>query len=893
MTTRNLDALFHPKSIAIIGATERAGAVGAAVTRNALGGAFAGPIWLVNRKGGRIAGRPAPRSIRELPAAPDLAVIATPPDTVPPLVAELGAAGTRAAVVITAGFGEGSDPRGAARRQAMLDAARPHLLRLVGPNCVGFLAPRHGLNASFAPAMPPPGKLAFVGQSGAIITAVIDWAADRGIGFSYLVSMGGMADVDFGDVLDYLALDPETRGVLLYIEGVTNARKFMSAARALARLKPVVVLKAGRHAEGARAAQSHTGAMAGSDVVYDAAFRRAGLVRVATLAELFDASATLALARPPERETLAIVSNGGGIGVLATDWLIERGGRLATLAPATIAALDKVLPPTWSRSNPVDIIGDADAGRYRAALDALADDPGIGAVLALNAPTALASAEAAARAVAESAAALRKPLLASWTGGANAALGRRVFAAAGIPAYDEPAQAASAFMHLVEYKRGQVALMETPPAMPEESPPDRDAAERVIAGALAEGRSILSEPEAKRVLAAFRIPAVRTEIARDEEETAAIAGALGFPVALKVYSRDITHKSDVGGVALDLDSAAAVRRAATDMRRRVAAHRPGARIDGFTLSPMVRRPGAYELILGAVEDPMFGPVILFGQGGTAAEIVGDRAVALPPLNLSLADAVMRRTRIDRLLQGFRDRAPAARGEIARTLVRLSQLIAEFPEIVELDINPLIADATGVVAVDARVVVRGVTTDTARTARFAIRPYPAELDRTIAHRGRRYRLRPIRPEDEPALRDAFKLLSPDDVRLRFFAPLRDLSHEMAARLTQIDYDREMALVLLDTEAPSGAAPLGVVRLAADPNFEEAEFAIVVVSGQQGRGLGGLLMAHIVEYARRRGIKRVFGDVLADNQRMLALAEQCGFARAPAPTPSGIVRVTRAL
>ncbi len=450
-------------------------------------------------------------------------------------------------------------------------------------------------------------------------------------------------------------------------------------------------------------------------------------------------------------------------------------------------------------------------------------------------------------------------------------------------------------MHLVEYRRGQKALMETPPAMPEEGPPDREAAARAIAAALAERRSILSEVEAKLVLAAFHIPTVRTEIARDDEQAAAIAAELGFPVALKIYARDITHKSDVGGVALNLDDADAVRRAAADMRRRVAAHAPQARIDGFTVSPMVRRPQSYELILGTMEDALFGPVIMFGQGGTAAEIIGDRAVALPPLNLSLADAVMRRTRIDRLLHGYRDRPPAARGEIAKTLVRLSQLIAEFPEIAELDINPLLADAAGVVALDARVIVRAVAAGTERAGRFAIVPYPAELDCLIEHIGQRYRLRPIRPEDEPALQAAFKLLSPDDIRLRFFAPLRDLTHEMAARLTQIDYHREMALVLLDAAARDGdgAAPMGVVRLAADPNFEEAEFAIVIVSKQQGRGLGRLLMDRILAYARSRGIKRVFGDVIADNRRMLKLAEDCGFTRTSSAAPTGIVRVTKVL
>ncbi len=888
MSVRNLDALFHPKSVAIVGASERPGSIGAAVTRNALAGGFAGPVHLVNRKGGTILGRGAVKRVRDLAVPPDLAVIATPPETVPGLVAELGRAGTRAAVVITAGFGEGGNTEGARRRQAILDAAKPHLLRVVGPNCVGFLAPTLGLNASFAPASPPAGKIAFVGQSGAVLVAVIDWAADRGIGFSYLVSTGNMADVDFGDVIDYLALDGETRAILLYIEGLTEARKFMSAARAAARLKPVVVLKAGRNTEGARAAKSHTGAMAGSDAVYDAAFRRAGVLRVYGLGELFDATEVLGLARPPRTDGLAILTNGGGFGVLATDDLVALGGRLAQFGPQTMAALDKVLPATWSHANPADIIGDADAQRYLAALAPIAADPGVGAVLVLNAPTALASSEDAAKAVAGSGIAEKVPLLACWMGGRSAEAGRRVLEKAGIPAYDTPLRAVRAFRHLVEFGKSQAALMETPPSIPPEAPPDRALAERIVAGALGEGRSLLTEPEAKAVIAAYGIPAVPTAVARDEAAAVAAAERLGFPVALKILSRDITHKSDVGGVRLSLDSGDGVAKAAREMRLRVAARRPDARIDGFTVSRMIRRPDAYELILGATEDALFGPVLMFGQGGTAAEIVGDRAMALPPLNLALADGMMARTRIDRLLRGFRDRRPAARREIALTLVKLSRLVADLDTVAELDINPLLADGDGVLALDARIVVRARPPGE-RARRFAIRPYPSELERAIQRNGARYRIRPIQPEDEPALVQAFGRLSPDDVRMRFFAPLKSLSHEMAARLTQIDYDREMALVL--AEEPGEFA--GIVRIAADPDFEKAEFAIIVLSHVQGRGIGRLLMDEIIAYAKTRGIKQVFGDVLAENQRMLNLARDLGFALKTVAEGPSVIRVTKAL
>jgi len=897
MSVRNLDALFHPKSVAIIGASERAGSIGAAVTKNALSGGFAGPIHLINRKGGTIMGRTAAKRAGDLAAPADLAIIATPPETVAPVIDELGRAGTRAAVVITAGFGEGSDPEGARRRQQMLDAAKPHLLRVVGPNCVGFLAPRLGLNASFAAASPPAGKIAFVGQSGGVLVAVIDWAADRGIGFSYLVSTGNMADVDFGDVIDYLALDPETRAILLYIEGLNEARKFMSAARAAARLKPVVVLKAGRFAEAARAAKSHTGSMAGSDAVYDAAFRRAGLLRVFGLGELFDATEVLGLTHAPRTDGLAILTNGGGFGVLATDDLGSLNGRLAKFRPETMAALDKVLPKTWSHANPVDIIGDADAARYLAALEPIAADPDVGAILVLNAPTALVPSVEAAKAVAGSGIAKRIPLLACWLGGRDADAGRRVFEKAGIAAYDTPLRAVRAFRHLVEYGKSQTALMQTPPSIAEEAPPDRAAAERIIAGALAENRAILTEPEAKGVIAAFGIPTVPTEIARDEDEAAAAAERLGFPVALKILSRAITHKSDVGGVRLNLDSAKTVADAAREMRMRVGALRADAHIDGFTVSPMIRRPDAYELILGAAEDPLFGPVLMFGQGGTAAEIIGDRAMALPPLNLALAYGVMGRTRIDRLLKGFRDRKPAARDQIALALIRLSRLVAELDEVAELDINPLLADSEGVVALDARIVVRapeaGGRPAGEHARRFAIRPYPSELDAMITHKGVRYRVRPIQPEDEPALLEAFRQLTPEDVRMRFFAPLKSLSHEMAARLTQIDYDREMALVLAEEKNGKAGEFLGIVRIAADPDFEKAEFAIIVLSAAQGRGIGRLMMDQIIAYAKKRGIRQIFGDVLAENQRMLNLARDLGFElRSLAEGPS-IMRVTKTL
>jgi len=877
MSTRNLDKLVAPRSVVVIGASARPGSVGEAVTRNLLAGGFTGGIHLVNVKGGEIAGRSVLRTLGAMPAPADLAVIMTPPGAVPGLIDELGRQGTRAAVVITAGPGSGAAAHSANAqwRDQLLRAAQPHLLRIVGPNCIGFAAPRIGLNASFGPARLKAGQIAAVAQSGAVLAALADWGSAQGIGFSHLLSMGDMADVDFGDVLDMLAGDHETRAVLMYVEGVTQGRKFMSAARGIARIKPVIVLKAGRHAAAAEAAVSHTGSMAGSSAVYDAAFARAGLVQVRGLGELFDAAETLGHnAIVPRNERLAILSNGGGVGITTTDLLLDHGGELAVLSQATLEALDKAMPRIWSRANPVDIGGDADGARYAAAMEVLAADRGVGAVLVVNVPTALTSAEAAARDVAAAPGARNVPVIGCWIGGPGAEAGRRMLHDKGIPAYDTPLRAVRGFMHIVQYRRGRRALQRTPPSI-REGRIDTALVRRIVAAALAERRALLTEPEAEQVLAAYGIPTVRTEIARDAASAAAAATRIGFPVALKVLSREISHKSDVGGVALDLGSVQAVLDAARDMTDKVCAAAPGVALDGFVVQPMIRRPGAFELILGATEDPVFGPIVMVGHGGVAAEVIDDKALALPPLDAVLAEDALSRTRIDRLLRGYRDRPPAARDSVGEAMIRLSQLIADVDEIAELDINPLLVDADGVVALDSRIVVR-VSLKTGRAARFAIQPYPAELETTIEQGGETLRIRPIRPQDEPLIERFAGHLSPEDIRLRFFGPIRQLTHEMAARLTQIDYDREMAFLLLD-DSNGSEELLGVGRLAAEPNFERAEFALVVASDRQRRGYGELLLRHVVGYARSRGIKQVIGHVLRENRRMLALAERLGFER----------------
>ncbi len=901
MTIRNLDALFKPRSIALVGGSRRDGSLGAVLARNLFHGGFEGPILPLHRKHESLEGVLAYPTVEALPLAPDLAIIATPPDSVPQLIADFAARGTRAAVVITAGFGEGGDAGGAGLKQQMLDAARPHLLRIVGPNCLGTMVPGLGINASFSHIAPLAGDLAFVTQSGAMVTAMLDWATPRGIGFSKIVSLGDKADVDFGDLLDYLAMDPETRSILLYVESIDHARKFMSAARIAARNKPVIVIKGGRFAEGAKAAASHTGALAGADAVYDAVFARAGMLRVYSLEELFDAAETLAnyAAVSSSRSgdsRLAILTNGGGLGVLATDALIAEGGKLAELAPETLAELDKHLPATWSRANPVDIIGDAPGARYKAAMQALLIDPNTDAVLAMHCPVAVADPNEAAQAVIEAHAENEKthhrPVFAAWVGEQAVGEARRLFTRHRLPHYPTPEQAVRAFMHLERYRHAQSLLMRVPPSVPESAAPDTALVRKLVATAIAEGREWLNEAEAKQALAAYGIPALLAEVVTDPKEAGEAAARIGGPVALKILSRDITHKSDMGGVTLDLEGAEAVERAAEAMLKRIAKAAPEARLQGFTVQAMCRRPQAEELILGVVNDAQFGPVMLFGQGGTAVEVIKDKALALPPLDPVLAEAMMQQTRVYKLLQGYRDRPAAKLQEIGACLIRLSQLIIDVAEITEVDINPLLADSEGVIALDARIRLDAAAAGNPNgAARLAIRPYPRALEQTFAlPDGQRVFLRPLRPDDAEALREGFRRMDPDDVRMRFFAQMREMSPAMAARLTQLDYNREMALAAFPAEGEDRSG-LGVVRLVADPDNQRAEFAITIRSDAKGRGLGRALMERIMDYAVKRGIGEVWGDVLADNARMLALCDELGFERG-APE-DGIVRVRRRL
>ncbi|MBV1703104.1 MAG: GNAT family N-acetyltransferase [Hyphomicrobiales bacterium] len=884
MSTYRLERLFEPGSIALVGASARKGSIGAAVLDNLRRAQPKAALYLINPHLAEIDGVPCHKRLTDLPGPLDLVVIATPPETILEIIEEACALNVAVAVIITAGLGHGQG----SIAEAVHGAARKSGLRIVGSNCIGVLSPRAGLNASFLSRPVAPGQLALISQSGAIVAALAEWAFDNHVGFSGIVSLGDQIDVDFGDCLDYFAIDPDTRAILLYIEAIDDARKFMSAARAAARTKPIIVVKGGRHKAGAKAAQSHTGALAGSDAVYDAAFHRAGLLRVIDLEELFAAAETLSHNQPIYGERVAILTNGGGIGVLAVDRLIDLGGSLATLAAPTLATLNGLLPKTWSGGNPIDIIGDADAARYEAAMNCLLGCDELDAILVINCPTALATSADTAAAVAKSVTHARhlasgmlprpKPVVAVWLG--DEAEWAPIFEAAGIAHYHNEVDAVRGLMHLVHYRRSQDALLALPPSVPAEFVTDTAAAKKVIAAALAKGQTWLDPVSVTQVLEAYGIPVAGNYEARDREEAihlATILLQLNGALAMKILSPDITHKSDVGGVRLDLRSPQAVGVAYADMMEAVAKHRPDATLEGVILQPMIQRPGALELIAGLADDPTFGPVILFGHGGTAVEAVKDKALALPPLNMTLARELIAGTRISRLMAGYRD-VPAVQADaVALLLVKLSHLSADLPEIRELDLNPVLADASGVIVVDARISIArlavGISPAMANM-RFAIRPYPKEweCDRVLPG-GRPLHLRPLRTDDTRLYEAFFSHVTRDDLHKRFFSSMRNASPALIARLTQIDYGRTMVFLALD--AKDGII-LGVVRLETDANHSHGEFAILVRSDCKGQGLGWILMEQCLAFAKAEGLASVDGQVLRENTIMLKMCAEFGFA-----------------
>ena len=891
MSTYALQSVFHPASVVVVGASPRPRSLGRLVLQQLRSGGFAGPIGLVNPRHASIDGVEASATIDALPFVPELVVIAVPPADVVGVAEAAARKGAKAAIVLTRDMGEGAGSHNA----ALADTARAHGLRIVGPNCLGVIAPHARLFASFAAHAPIPGDLALISQSGAVAAGMIEWSRPRGIGFSAVASLGDALDVDFADLLDYFATDRHTRAILLYVERIRDARKFLTAARAAARAKPVVVVKPGRHARRDGGAMTHVAALATPDAVYDAAFRRAGLLRVHALDELFSAAETLSHLGGLPGKRLAVMTNGIGVGMLALDRLVDLGGTRAALSDATLDTLDTALERGWSRRNAVDMLGDAEGKRYAATLEALLDDRENDAVLVMQVPTVLSDPDETANAVVRTLQArprmgTRKPVFAVWLGDQPQA--RKTLGDAGIPVFDSEADAVRGFMYLVRHHEAQTALMETPPSLPDDFVVDLQAARAIVDAALASGRRLLDPVATAHLLGAYGIPVA--EVTRVHDADAAVAAAellfaRGMTVAVKIDATDIPHKSDVDGVRLNLGTAQAVRQAAETILERARALRPDARIEGVTVHAMATRTKARELIAGIADDPTFGPVIVFGRGGTAVDVIDDKALMLPPLDLRLAHETIGRTRVSRILKAYRDVPAADERAVALVLVKLAQMAADLPELRELDINPLLADRDGVIAVDARVVLAPVKRlhKGRGHPRFAIFPYPVEWERTITlSNGHEAFVRPVRPEDDAMFRRFFERVSTDDLRLRFFNAVRHFSHEFIARLTQLDYARSIALAAID---PATGEMLGAVRLLADANYDTGEYGIMVRSDLKGAGLGWRLMRIMIEYARWQGLRVVEGQVLRENTTMLAMCRQLGFAITPDPDDATVAIV----
>ena len=891
-----LNPLFAPKSVAVFGASDRIDSVGQIVFHNMLQGGFKGALYPINSKNKEVQGQRAYASIAEIGQPVELVVIATPPQTVPGIIEECGVHGVKAAVIITAGFGE-VGAEGAALERQLLENARRYKIRLIGPNCLGVMRPSIGLNATFNKGSADVGNIALVSQSGALCTAILDWATRSDVGFSSVVSMGSSTDVDFGEILDYLVSDPATHSILMYIEGIRDARRFMSALRAAARIKPVILVKVGRHPAGSKAAMSHTASLVGADDVFDAAVSRVGVVRVQTVTQLFTAARALSFGFRPAGNRLAIVTNGGGPGVMAADRASDLGVSVATLADSTVAYLDQHLPPNWSRGNPVDIIGDAQADRYEHAVKACLDDENVDGVLAILTPQAMTKPLESAQVVIDIAKNNTrqhgKPLLTCWMGETQVAESRDAFTRAHLPHFRTPEPAVEVFSHLSAYYRNQKLLMQMPGPFSHHVEPDVESGRLIIEGAMQEHRKVLTEMESKALLSAFHIPVARTMVAHSPSEALLIAQQLGFPVAMKVNSPDITHKTDAGGVVLNLNNAHEVRAAYQHIIDNVHHNRPNAKMDGISIEPMIVKPNGRELMIGVTNDPVFGPVITFGAGGTNVEIMADRAVAIPPLNSFLVRELIRETRISKMLGAFRNMLPANMEALEDVLLRVSEMVCELPLLKEMDINPLILDESGALAADARVVVEYRQPSADRYAHMAIYPYPTHLvnEWQLAD-GTDIVIRPIRPEDASLVKKFVHDLSDESKYFRFMNSVQELTEDMLARLTQLDYSREMALVAVVEDA-GNEVELGVARYAINPDGDTCEFALVVADNVAGKGLGQKLMVSLMEAARSKGLSVIEGEVLNNNHRMLKLMTRLGFAIKTSDEDPAVMKVSRVL
>jgi len=872
----NLDRIFHPQRVAVIGASDNPQSVGYAVLRNLIG-AFGGVVYPVNPKRESVQGIAAYPSIDKLPHPADLAVIATPAPTVKGIVRQCGEAGTRGLAVLSAGFGEAGPDGRALEAELLAEARRFPGMRMIGPNCLGVIVPPAQLNAAFTVGMPPRGNLAFISQSGALGTSVLDWAIRKNIGFSAFVSVGNMADVGFADLIDYFGQDERTDAILLYIESIRQARRFVSAARAFTKNKPIIAYKAGRFAQSAAAAASHTGALMGADDVHDAAFRRCGIERVFDFEDMFDCAELLSRGRLPRSGSrLAIVTNAGGPGVMATDAVIAADGQLAALSPATIEQLNAALPPCWSHGNPVDVLGDATPVRYADTVRLVLHDPGVDALLVILTPQAMTDPQAVAEALIAVAGGSRKPVVTAWVGGNAVVPARELLNASGLPAYSTPERAVDGLMHLVRYARNIELLYEMPREVETADAFDQEALHLTRAHVLGKPNHTLDEIDAKRLLATAGIPVASPEPAANAQRAVELAADIGFPVVMKIHSPDITHKTDVGGVALDLKDEQEVQHAFDAMMRKVRAAAPDARIDGVTLQPMIDTRHSVEIILGAKRDPVFGSVILVGSGGTTAELWQDRVLGLPPLTASLVTRMLESLKVHRLLHGYRDRPAVDADALVETIIRFSYLIAESPNIAEVDINPLLVSPTGVIGLDARIITNdGPLEPDASYSHLAMRPYPHKLVRPFTmDDGTAVTLRPIRPEDEPLWHGMIAASSPQTKRARFQAMIGKTTHRFAARYCHIDYDREMAIVAIDTQGDQPRM-LGVGRLVMGPADDEAEYAVLIADPWQGQGLGSALTEYCLHIARGWGVSRVYAATDADNKRMIAVFKEQGF------------------
>jgi len=892
MGQHHLKSLFAPKSVAVFGASDSADSVGQVVFQNMLQSGFQGALYPINPNHSEIQGCKAYSSISEITESVELAVIATPPQSVPDIIEECGKHNVKAAVIITAGFSETGEA-GKALEHTVLENAQRYGIRLIGPNCLGLMRPDIGLNATFNKGSAIAGNLAFVSQSGALCTAILDWANTSDVGFSSVISMGSSVDVDFGEILDYLISDTKTHSILLYIEGIRNARIFMSSIRAAARIKPVILVKVGRHAAASIAAMSHTASLVGSDDAFDAAVRRAGVVRVQTITQLFSAAKALSCGFHPTGNRLAIVTNGGGPGVIATDSAIDLGLVMATLSQNTIERLNQVLPSTWSHGNPVDIIGDAQADRYQHAVRACLEDPNVDGVLTILTPQAMTKPLEAANTVIELSNQFNKPLLTSWMGGEQVESSRAAFKHAKKPSFRTPEPAVEVFSFLSAYHKNQKLLMQVPGPLSHHLEPDVRGACMVIEGALQERRKVLSEMESKALLSAFHIPVAQTMIAHSPNEALLIAQQMGFPVAMKVNSPDITHKTDAGGVLLNLGNAQAVVGAYHEIIESVKLNRADAHIDGVSIEPMIVKPNGRELMVGVTNDPVFGPIITFGSGGTTVEVMGDRSVALPPLNTFLAKDLVQDTHVAKMLGAFRHMPPVNLDALESVLLRVSEMVCELPMLIEMDINPLIVDENGALAADARVVVEFRQPSADRYAHMAIYPYPTHLvsNWQLAD-GTNMVIRPIRPEDAALEQEFVRNLSEESRYFRFMNSVQELSESMLVRFTQIDYSREMALIAVKEEHDK-EIELGVTRYAINPDGESCEFALVVADSMRGRGLGHKLMIALMDTARSKGLKSMEGEVLNSNTSMLKLMKRLDFTIETNPEDDSIKTVRKVL